>query len=132
MPRWSYRHVEVFRAGGHSAKSAIAKLTRVRDEGTYLYVSGNRKDRLFDRQIKDGLLLNPQRDWGTILHADENSFRAGKESVMLRQEVFAWDDDAGYADLAIEIINKLGSQGWELVGIDQERYIFKRAEVMGP
>ncbi len=58
----------------------------------YFYAGGSSPTRL---------LLNPARDWKTS-----------------RYERLAWDEDAGWADLAIDIMAKLGVDGWELVGTD--------------
>ncbi len=61
--------------------------------------------------------LNPRRDWA---------------ATSVRSDSIAWDD-AGYLDMADEVVAKLGLDGWELVGIDgwtappkSSRYIFKK------
>ena len=59
----------------------------------HLYAGGSRPTRL---------PLNPTRDWSSIP----------------QYERLAWDGDAGWADLAIDVIAKLGEDGWELAGTD--------------
>ncbi len=50
------------------------------------------------------LRLNHERNWGQLLNV--------KHTFWL-----AWDDEASHADLVEEVMGKLGSRGWELVGI---------------
>ena len=47
------------------------------------------------------LPLKPEHDWAKVP----------------ARELFTWEEDAGYADLAMELINRLGAAGWELAGI---------------
>lgn len=57
-----------------------------------LYAGGRSKTRLPS---------NRDRDWSQIERA----------------EWLAWDDDGGHLDLAMEVVAKLGFEGWELAGI---------------
>ncbi len=52
-----------------------------------------------------GVALNPRRNWSQVL---------GKKIDWV-----AWDDEVKYADLVDDVMEKLGSRGWELVGIQQ-------------
>ena len=69
-------------------------------------------------RIPTRLPLNPGRDWGKIFCLYENKIQ--------RSELVAWDQEAGHVDLATEVMDKLGREGWELVVQDGLYYIFKK------
>lgn len=65
------------------------------------------------------LSLNPERNWEKV-----SSY-----------EWLAWDEEAGHADLAMEVVSRIGLEGWDLAGIQlgsgdsgwpSSYYIFKK------
>ncbi len=101
MTKWEYRRTHSF-----SLQLYGLKYTKDKD-GWYLEYDA-------DPRGKVRYPLNPDRDWSNM-----------------KQELTAWDEDAGWADLIMEVLNNYGKVGWEMVGFEgsafnSSSYIFKR------
>lgn len=118
MTKWEYRKLEVFTLSGGLMVGDRPIIGRD-ERGWYWDTYKEWRERL-SKSIKSGLYaggqtptrlpLNPTRKW--------NGFGLG--------ETLIWDEEAGYADLEIEVMNKLGAEGWELAHVKPGEYVFKR------
>ncbi len=108
--QWLYHRLAVFATGYKSGDYEVAQ----GEDGRWgirpsqdLSSSSPQWAFFLDKRIVFGkykyLPLNPERNWAQILNN--------------KHEWVAWDDEASHADLVEEVMGKLGSRGWELVGI---------------
>ncbi|GEM_PF-3131171 len=126
MPKWEYRRLFVWIP---FAPSTANLDVRKDDRGWYIEFkdSVHPAATLFRSKLYAGgksrtrLPLNPDREWENV-HGSE---------------LVTWDDHEEWADLAMEVISRLGEDGWELAGIHPNYpwvdgfsgfYIFKRPQ----
>lgn len=115
--QWHYQRLLVFPIGSEYQDEGDGNMKLRENDGRwFLGLDKNERNRphwarFFTDKLstfqKDslGIALNPRRNWSQVL---------GKKIDWV-----AWDDEAKYADFVDDMMEKLGSRGWELVGIQQ-------------
>lgn len=121
MTKWEYRklvcwHLRLTNLSGGPIIRGVAK----DDRGWYWDTDGYWRDGDLGQSLKSKLYaggstptrlpLNPAQDWQNVPPTEQ----------------VTWAEDEGYADVAMDVMNKMGTEGWELVLGDGMDYIFKR------
>ncbi len=116
-PRWEYRRLVVWPKNQATVekdnRGPYLEYSERGDLGSYLFQS--KLDA--ERGTATRLPLNPGREWENVPY----------------HELVTWDDEAEWADLAMEVISRLGQEGWELAGMhirseSEGFYFFKRPQ----